>query len=132
MTVPAIDMQTRKRIALIAHDCRETDLLDWARFNRGTLAEHELFASRTDPRPPGSTTCPALRLSARGGSGGPAAAVAPPAVADSDGQEGLAPGIGHWLEAVRPEVPWGQGASGSVSPVSRTQWSATLPCPVAM
>ena len=35
----------RKRIALIAHDNRKLDLLDWARFNRGTLAEHELFAT---------------------------------------------------------------------------------------
>ena len=37
----------RKRIALIAHDNRKQDLLDWARFNRGTLAEHELFATGT-------------------------------------------------------------------------------------
>ncbi len=41
------DMQSRKRIALIAHDNRKADLLDWARFNRGTLAEHELFATGT-------------------------------------------------------------------------------------
>ncbi len=41
------DMQSRKRIALIAHDNRKSDLLDWARFNRGTLAEHELFATGT-------------------------------------------------------------------------------------
>jgi methylglyoxal synthase len=35
----------RKRIALIAHDHCKADLLDWARFNRGTLAAHDLFAT---------------------------------------------------------------------------------------
>ena len=38
-------MEHRKRIALIAHDNRKVDLLDWARFNRGTLARHELYAT---------------------------------------------------------------------------------------
>jgi methylglyoxal synthase len=37
----------RKRIALIAHDNRKSDLLAWARFNRGTLARHELLATGT-------------------------------------------------------------------------------------
>ena len=37
----------QKRIALIAHDNRKPDLLEWARFNRGTLAEHELYATGT-------------------------------------------------------------------------------------
>jgi hypothetical protein len=36
-----------KRIALIAHDNRKQDLLDWARYNVGTLAKHELFATGT-------------------------------------------------------------------------------------
>jgi methylglyoxal synthase len=40
-------MDDRKRIALIAHDNRKLDLLDWARFNRGTLARHELFGTGT-------------------------------------------------------------------------------------
>ena len=40
-------MNDRKRIALIAHDNRKVDLLDWARFNRGTLARHELYATGT-------------------------------------------------------------------------------------
>ena len=43
-TVP---MGRRKRIALIAHDNRKADLLDWARYNRGTLAEHQLFGTGT-------------------------------------------------------------------------------------
>jgi methylglyoxal synthase len=37
----------RKRIALIAHDNRKEDMLDWARFNRGTLSRHDLFATGT-------------------------------------------------------------------------------------
>ena len=40
-------MGRRKQIALIAHDNRKTDLLDWARFNRGTLSEHDLYATGT-------------------------------------------------------------------------------------
>ncbi len=40
-------MTYRKRVALIAHDNRKDDMLDWARFNRGTLARHELFATGT-------------------------------------------------------------------------------------
>ena len=42
-----IEMQSRKRIALVAHDNMKQDLLEWARFNRGTLVEHELFATGT-------------------------------------------------------------------------------------
>jgi methylglyoxal synthase len=40
-------MARRKRIALIAHDNRKADLLGWARFNRGTLSEHVLYATGT-------------------------------------------------------------------------------------
>ena len=40
-------MGTRKQIALIAHDNRKGDLLDWARYNRGTLGEHDLYATGT-------------------------------------------------------------------------------------
>jgi len=43
----SIPMSERKRIALIAHDNCKPDLLEWARFNRETLAEHELFATGT-------------------------------------------------------------------------------------
>lgn len=39
-TLPA-----RKRIALIAHDNQKQNLLEWARFNRGTLSRHALFAT---------------------------------------------------------------------------------------
>ena len=36
-----------RRIALIAHDNRKADLLDWAQFNRGTLGAHDLYATGT-------------------------------------------------------------------------------------
>ncbi|HTT38098.1 MAG TPA: methylglyoxal synthase [Burkholderiales bacterium] len=42
-----IRMQPRKRIALVAHDNRKQDLLEWAEFNRGTLTQHELCATGT-------------------------------------------------------------------------------------
>ena len=40
-------MGERKRVALIAHDNCKADLLDWARFNQGTLGVHELYATGT-------------------------------------------------------------------------------------
>jgi len=40
-------ISARKRVVLIAHDNRKADMLEWARFNRDTLAEHELFATGT-------------------------------------------------------------------------------------
>ena len=42
-----LPMARRKRIALIAHDNCKLDLLDWARYNVGTLSKHELFATGT-------------------------------------------------------------------------------------
>jgi methylglyoxal synthase len=36
-----------KRIALIAHDNKKEDLLEWARFNKGTLGRHDLYATGT-------------------------------------------------------------------------------------
>jgi methylglyoxal synthase len=47
MSSTAYPMAERKRIALIAHDNRKLDLLDWARYNRGTLSRHLLFATGT-------------------------------------------------------------------------------------
>jgi len=37
----------RKRIALIAHDNKKPDLIEWAIFNKTTLAKHELIATGT-------------------------------------------------------------------------------------
>ncbi len=40
-------MPTAKRIALVAHDHKKPDLLDWARDHREQLAAHQLFATGT-------------------------------------------------------------------------------------
>ncbi len=37
----------RRRIALVAHDHKKADLLDWAATHRDALAPHELFATGT-------------------------------------------------------------------------------------
>lgn len=37
----------RKRIALVAHDNKKGDLLEWALYNRALLAEHELVSTGT-------------------------------------------------------------------------------------
>ena len=44
------DFVRRQRIALIAHDNRKTDLLEWARYNRLSLLGHELLATGTTGR----------------------------------------------------------------------------------
>ena len=47
MPYQSIPMSHRKRIALIAHDNCKAALLEWARYNRGTLERHDLFATGT-------------------------------------------------------------------------------------
>ena len=37
----------KKRIALVAHDNKKQDLLEWAAWNRTLLVEHELYATGT-------------------------------------------------------------------------------------
>lgn len=37
----------KRHIALVAHDNKKAELLDWAAFNRGTLSHHELYATGT-------------------------------------------------------------------------------------
>ncbi|MEX2368304.1 MAG: methylglyoxal synthase, partial [Balneolaceae bacterium] len=37
----------KKRIALVAHDYRKEDLLDWAEYNKDILKVHELFGTGT-------------------------------------------------------------------------------------
>lgn len=44
---PVMQMNVQKRIALIAHDNKKYDLLEWAKFNRDSLAKHQLFATGT-------------------------------------------------------------------------------------
>ena len=42
-----ITMTKDKKIALVAHDNKKRDLLDWAKFNRVLLAHHSIFATGT-------------------------------------------------------------------------------------
>ncbi|MBC7217658.1 MAG: methylglyoxal synthase [Candidatus Caldatribacterium sp.] len=42
-----IPMKAQKSIALIAHDNKKEELLEWAKFNCGTLARHKLYATGT-------------------------------------------------------------------------------------
>ncbi|MCD4684475.1 MAG: methylglyoxal synthase [Anaerolineae bacterium] len=45
---PSLDTQpARKRIALIAHDDRKSDLLVWVKYNKDALSHHQLFATGT-------------------------------------------------------------------------------------
>ncbi|MCM3879937.1 MAG: methylglyoxal synthase [Vicinamibacterales bacterium] len=47
MSFRSIVTAKRKRIALIAHDNMKRDILEWARFNKGTLSKHELYGTGT-------------------------------------------------------------------------------------
>lgn len=38
---------SRKRIAIVAHDNRKPELMDWAFYNRTTLARHQLYGTGT-------------------------------------------------------------------------------------
>jgi methylglyoxal synthase len=40
-------MKKRKKIALVAHDHRKEDLLEWVKFNKYLLSLHELYATGT-------------------------------------------------------------------------------------
>jgi methylglyoxal synthase len=45
-----VPVPTGRRIALIAHDNKKQDMLEWAQYNLGLLAGHELFATATTGR----------------------------------------------------------------------------------
>ena len=52
MSLPYATFTTRprKRLALIAHDNRKPDMLEWAIANHDTLRDHELYATGTTGR----------------------------------------------------------------------------------
>jgi methylglyoxal synthase len=37
----------KRRIAVVAHDNKKKDLLEWAKFNKGSLLKHRLYATGT-------------------------------------------------------------------------------------
>jgi len=41
------NLPSRKRIALVAHDHKKADLIEWAVYNRKVLVQHELVATGT-------------------------------------------------------------------------------------
>lgn len=47
MQYKTVQMAGRKRIALVAHDHKKQDLVEWARYNRAILVEHDLYATGT-------------------------------------------------------------------------------------
>jgi len=42
-----VKMEKQKKIALIAHDYRKMDMLDWAEYNKNVLKKHKLFGTGT-------------------------------------------------------------------------------------
>ena len=42
-----IVMELDKKIALVAHDHKKRDLIEWAKFNRDLLAHHKVYATGT-------------------------------------------------------------------------------------
>lgn len=50
MVQTALKMGKKKKIALVAHDNKKTDLLEWARYNQDLLAQHEVYSTGTTGR----------------------------------------------------------------------------------
>jgi methylglyoxal synthase len=47
MSYKKIPVEEIKKIGLVAHDNKKRDLLEWARYNKQTLAKHKLYATGT-------------------------------------------------------------------------------------
>ncbi|MBT3188897.1 MAG: methylglyoxal synthase [Anaerolineae bacterium] len=47
MPLTEITLPKKKHIALVAHDNKKKDLLEWCLFNKSTLAKHHLYATGT-------------------------------------------------------------------------------------
>lgn len=50
MSQKRIPMEHDKKIALVAHDNKKRDLIEWAKYNRVLLAHHEVYATGTTGR----------------------------------------------------------------------------------
>jgi methylglyoxal synthase len=50
MTNKRIAMEHDKKIALVAHDNKKEDLVEWAKYNRDLLAHHKVYATGTTGR----------------------------------------------------------------------------------
>ena len=47
MNYKKMEMEPDKKIALVAHDNKKQDLVEWAKFNRVLLAHHRVYATGT-------------------------------------------------------------------------------------
>ena len=47
MNYKKIPMGLNKKIALVAHDNKKHDLIEWSKFNRDLLAHHKVYATGT-------------------------------------------------------------------------------------
>lgn len=47
MTYKKVSMEKDKKIALVAHDNKKRDLVEWAKYNRDLLAHHRIYATGT-------------------------------------------------------------------------------------
>lgn len=47
MVNKSIPIEHDKRIALVAHDNKKQDLVEWAKFNKDLLAHHQIYATGT-------------------------------------------------------------------------------------
>ena len=47
MIYKKVEMEPDKKIALVAHDNKKHDLVEWAKFNRVLLAHHKVYATGT-------------------------------------------------------------------------------------
>jgi methylglyoxal synthase len=47
MNYKKVEMEPDKKIALVAHDNKKQDLVEWAKFNRVLLAHHRVYATGT-------------------------------------------------------------------------------------
>lgn len=50
MKTKEVSIPEKKRIALVAHDNKKKALLEWAKYNKGSLSNHILYATGTTGR----------------------------------------------------------------------------------